>query len=234
LTTDVQGDDQSKAPALQRGVSFCTGTIISPRVILTAAHCVQEFDPASRQKGGLLFPNASDFLVYFGTQVKNDESYIRAAKVVPHPEWDPAATLQPFPRTAPNDIAILVLSQDIPKGYEPVQIADPSLSLDNEQAALAGFGVPFSRSIGNTGTLRQVDVRVTGVNTAAKRFSVGALFRGACAGDSGGPAFIKVGDEFQLVGATSTGAELLTACIGVINNYTDARQYKSWIASVSE
>jgi secreted trypsin-like serine protease len=232
LTTDV-ARRPGEASLLSKGTSFCTGTIIGVRTILTAAHCVQEFEPRSGQKKGLLLPKESDFLVYFGTQVRNDTSFARAKRVIPHPEWDPKTTLQPSPRSAPNDIAIIVLEDDIPDGYAPVRVADPSLDLARSKVALAGFGVPFSRAAGNTGTLRQIDVRINRVDARAKRLSIsGGVLRGACAGDSGGPAFVEVDGEMQVVGATSTGAEILTACIGIINNFTDARQYAKWIASV--
>lgn len=234
LTTDAQGSDRSKPPLLDQGVSFCTGTIIGPRTILTAAHCLEKFDQRSGRKQGLLLPSEANYLAFFGTRVSKTGKVIRAARVIPHPEWDPKSTLQPSPRSAPNDIGIVVLSEDVPEGYKPVALAEPSLDLRGKPVYLAGFGVPFSRAAGNTGTLRQVDMRLTNADGTAKRLAIGGgILRGACAGDSGGPAYIREGNDWKVVGATSTGAEILTACIGVVNNYTDARQYASWIASVT-
>lgn len=230
LTTDIQKSPDKPSP-LAGEKSFCTGTIISERVIVTAAHCLQAFDPATRsKKPGIMLPEEKDFIVHFDTKVNKDGTFIRAEKVIPHPDWSPMATLNPFTDVAPNDIGIIVLSEDIPEKAKPVAIADLDLDLTSfKKAYLAGFGVSFNRNLNNTGVLRQVATSMGNSAPKLKKFGVGQLGKGACAGDSGGPAFIKNNDAFELVGATSTGIEILGTCIGVANNYTDVRYYKDWI-----
>jgi secreted trypsin-like serine protease len=234
LTTEIGPADT--ASPLDAGHSFCSGTIISERVILTAAHCVQKFDPETREKlDEFHFENESDFLVHFGVQVARGGDWIRAERIVPHPDWSPAETLTPSPSRAPDDIAVIVLSESIPGSATVAELAPSTASLSDLSAHLVGFGVSKSRDENDTGTMRQVSVPVSGESNSAKRFTVGELFRGACAGDSGGPAYFEIDGRLQVAGATSTGAELFGMCLGMGNNYTDARFYGDWIeATVGE
>jgi secreted trypsin-like serine protease len=93
--------------------------------------------------------------------------------------------------------------------------------------------VTLNRAQNDTGILRQVTTALTSEDSRIRRFTVGQFFRGACAGDSGGPAYVQINGDHQLAGATSTGAEFLGTCLGLINNYTDVRYYKDWISSIS-
>lgn len=234
LTTDfARSSDQPST--LDQGHSFCTGTIVNARTIVTAAHCLQQFDAQTRRKlPDLILPQQTDFLIYFGTNVARTGTWIRAQKIIPHPDWDPNQTLTPNPTSAPHDIGVVILSADIPNSHRSVKIADSSIQLSNGQETfLAGYGVTRNRNQNDTGTLRQVTTPISASDANSKRFTVGEFFRGACAGDSGGPAYIKVNGELQVAGATSTGAELAGNCLGLMNNYTDVRFYKNWIESVS-
>ena len=237
LTTDtVSPRAPDKGPLIDRGSSFCSGTLISDRIVMTAAHCIQKFDETTRTKqDGFIFDKPDQFIASFNTKVSRNGKWIRAKKVIPHPDWDPTATLSPISTTPPNDLGLIILSQPAPEGMKPAQIASLTETLANgSDIFLAGYGVSLSRNLNDTGTLRQVQVKVSNLDKTAFRLSVGALFKGACAGDSGGPAFVKVGDDYKVVGATSTGAEIFGVCLGVINNYTDARHYSDWIRRTAE
>lgn len=232
LTTDYR-KSADRPSLVESGRSFCTGTILSENVILTAAHCVVPFDPATKtKKAGFNLPKETDFLVHFGNRVTHSGTWIRAAKVLPHKEWDPAQTLNPKPTKPANDIALIVLSQPIPAGYKPVGlIPNNHVILKKEKVHLAGFGVSKSRKDNDTGVLRQVAVALKSSDSALARFTVGNFLHGACAGDSGGPAYYQdSAGRWWVWGVTSTGAELFGRCLGLINNYTDARYYKSWIS----
>ena len=232
LTTDHRKEEGTPS-TIEAGRSFCSGTIVSERVVVTAAHCLQAFDPATRQKKPeLILPKVENFIVHFDTKVTVGGNWIRAAAVIPHPDWSPADTLSPVPTGAPNDIGIIILSEDIPEGAMPAKIADPMMDLGEfSEAWLAGFGVTLSRNNNDTGTLRQVKTDLKSSDERTQRFGVGAIGRGACAGDSGGPAFVETEDGYLLIGATSTGIEIFGVCLGIANNYTDVRYYIEWIES---
>lgn len=236
LTTDsARPDSPDTSTLIDKAQSFCTGTIINKRTIVTAAHCLQQFDPDTRQTlPDLVLDGDDKFVIYFGNKVNRSGRWVRAKKVIPHPEWSPSETLSPAPANAANDIGIVILSGDIPDTHRPVTIADHATRLDPaKEVYLAGFGVTLNRAQNDTGILRTVATALSNEEGNIKRFTVGQFFRGACAGDSGGPAYVNVNGDLQLAGATSTGAEFLGTCLGLINNYTDVRYYKDWIESVS-
>ena len=234
LTSAYTGPNGGGDSILEQGGSFCTGTIIGTRTIVTAAHCLQALEGRT-QKGDLIFPNASDYLVHFGSKVSADGPYIKAAKVIPHPDWNPGQTLSPVPLSAPNDIGLVILSEDIPSDMIITKIADFDIDIDNQPAILAGYGVSRSRNSNDTGVLRTLTTRYTGESKNIGRVSHGTFLKGICAGDSGGPAYVEVDGELQLVGAASTGIEIpLLGCVGAGSNSTDVRFYKDWIEANSE
>jgi secreted trypsin-like serine protease len=233
ITTDLQKPTTGESP-MDNGKSFCTGTLISKTVIVTAAHCLQKFDPETQQKEEeLILPNVSDFVVYFDTKVNPNGHYVRARAVIPHPKWSPKETLAPSPSSPPNDIGVIVLEEAAPDKAKPAKIGGNVNLSEGDSIYLAGYGVTKSRNNNDTGILRQVRTDYGKIDRPAKRFSVGKYGYGACAGDSGGPAYAKVNGVYEVIGATSTGAEIFGQCLGILNNYTDVRPYKSWIASVS-
>ncbi len=236
LTTDYvkpQSAGTRAASLLDSGKSFCSGTIVGPRVIVTAAHCVQELIN-NKDKGGPLLPRPENFVVHFDTKISKEGSFIRAARVIPHPDWNPSQTLSPFPSSKPNDIGVVILSEDIPDSMAPVAIADPSVKVNGKAAVLAGFGITKDRNTNDTGILRTITSTFSAENGKIARVTHGTWFKGICAGDSGGPAYFEVDGELQLVGAASTGAEIpLLGCAGTGSNSTDIRYYKDWIESMS-
>ncbi|MEY2988834.1 MAG: hypothetical protein RJB13_2355 [Pseudomonadota bacterium] len=236
LTTDHRSTLQRGSKTLfDSGKSFCTATIISDSALLTAAHCLADYDQRSLNKSGkLILPSSHDFIASFGNQVSGSEQWIRAKEVIPHPDWQPHLTLSSDPSSAPRDIGIVILERPIPKGYFPAKVGSHDLDVSEKQIVhLVGFGVTWSRRSNNTGVLREVEVPIKKVSQKSETIVVSTWLKGACAGDSGGPMYVRSNDGlWSVVGVTSAGVEILQTCVGLNNSFTDVRANRNWIRQV--
>lgn len=160
----------------------CTGTLVGPRLVLAAAHCVS--DPRL----------GTNLEVMFGSDVASSGSrFVRVTQVVRHPDYrgdgDDA------------DLAVLVLEREAP--VAPVALGDQPLDgTVGASVRIAGFGVT-GPSDGATGTKRSGTSTVAEVQDRVFRTVPGPSL--TCQGDSGGPLFAPVGTAERLVGVTSRG-----------------------------
>ncbi len=199
------------------GNQFCTGSLISPRHVLTASHCLDDL-PWSTVRvafGTVAKPG------YFATGRLRTARYKKMHESYDREQMDADEASSP-----PNDIALLTLESDAPSGYTPVRVLGPSDALfEHETLTLAGFGVT-RYDADTSGILYKVTSYLTKQDRVAKEIHFGDR-RGhtACMGDSGGPAFVNRDGRLVLVGVTSRGSSVCDE-EGI---YTDARQFSRWI-----
>lgn len=160
---------------------YCTGTLIAPRVVLTAGHCV--FVPVETVE------------VFVGDDVRGEGVWLRAAALRSAPGFEPGGYV--------DDIGAVILGEDAP--VEPAPIWLDALTMDSlgAEARIVGFGVPEPGG-GEIGLKRSGLTSVSAID--ATTFDIVANPAMSCQVDSGGPVLLRDGQGLERVaGITSTG-----------------------------
>ena len=196
----------------EEGQALCTGSIIGRNTILTAAHCVD----------GVGHNNMQKMQIVFGIDIhKTKEDFIRVAnRIIIHPYWNQHLNI------GEADLAVIHFAGELPAGFLPVQLADEKLILRNGQKiVMAGFGVTDGDIKEGAGRLRQTSTEIIDRLSATELVSDGQN-SSVCFGDSGGPAFIKIGNELVQWGIASSVAN--QAC-NQSSVHTEIMKYLNWI-----
>src|SRR5215210_171602 len=182
---------------------LCSGTLISPRVFLTAAHCTEVFKQGD-SKVYVTFEQHADF--------KPDDAYVGTPHT--HPRYDGF-----FP-----DVGVVVLEK-------PVRMATygalPEAGLvdtlkEGQRLTTVGYGArgfergseaplqpqPVLTNVRYRATVRLLNIRDPAVSDMFVKTTGVSLINGkgetSCKGDSGGPLFVP--DQQTIVGVTSLGS----------------------------
>ncbi|HYU16527.1 MAG TPA: trypsin-like serine protease, partial [Candidatus Acidoferrum sp.] len=168
----------------------CTGTLIAPKLVLTAAHCVDD-DPEP----------AAAYAVYFGTDVTVQEDpgelfLTSAESAVFHPGWDPNDLENG------NDIGLIHLLDEVP--IQPARLRTAPLTDADlgDPVHLVGWGITGGGR-DDSGVKRHAFSRLD--DFTDNLVVVGNSQTNTCNGDSGGPAFLERGGVEEIIGITSFG-----------------------------
>jgi hypothetical protein len=178
--------DPAVVAIVGEGQAYCTGTLISPRLVVTAAHCL---DPSFA--GGRVITDAE---VVFGTDVDANGARHRIAEAIGHPSWDSVSRK--------HDIAVLRLTEASPT--PAARLSSTALVPETVGTAVRLVGYGFTRIRGMDGGIKR-QARSQVLRYTETDFTVGGSPGQTCSGDSGGPAFMTQGDTELLVGVTSWG-----------------------------
>jgi hypothetical protein len=183
------------------GAMDCTGTLIHPRVVTTAAHCLNG--------------NGSTATIRFGAGVNSPGSFSVQGKC------RAGATGESGVSTS-ADWGYCVIPDD--DRVKKVPITPPLVGCEAKKylkagvkAWIVGFGATnFSQS--GMGTKREVEVVVNGIDLdATGTVDVGDASKGACYGDSGGPIYLHLLDGtkdwgWRVFGSTSGPGQPFCSC----------------------
>lgn len=169
---------------------LCTGTLVAPRVVLTAAHCVGDFI-----EGGLTDRGT----VRFGDGQSPWIDSIGIMDMTMHRLYDPPAFLE-------NDIALVRLERAAPASITPIPISTHDLTDEDVglQLRVVGFGNNDGATASGAGIKRQVTLPLLEVHPG--HIGLGDYMYNTCQGDSGGPTFATFNGVESVIGVTSYGS----------------------------
>lgn len=167
----------------------CTAAVIAPRVLVTAAHCVDTPNHPGHTYGVFVGDDASPY----ATTAQLKPSLLPVDAVHAHPDYDPAP---PFVA----DIGVVVTSQPLPVSALPIARAPLPPSLPGQPARLVGYG-QTQYQIFNA--QKYTATTTVAALPADDTVVVGDATRHSCLGDSGGPALVMLDGTETIIGVDS-------------------------------
>jgi secreted trypsin-like serine protease len=178
----------AKVPGADKG-GLCTGEVVSPTVVLTAAHCTLEDE----------IGEGAVWHVIPGPGIKDvpEDQWLEVEKV----DHDPAFDINNV--TAGHDVGVIVLKK--PTDIKPLKVNRKPLDAAQvgQNVRLVGYGLDDGINQTGAGIKREVEVPIDGLDK--NLIETGTFMQGSCNGDSGGPAFLNIDGEETIVGVTSYG-----------------------------
>lgn len=204
----------------------CTGVLVSPRAVLTAAHCVRSPSGAALRVRSVRIGNPA-----------GRTERARVVEVRAHPDFDPAHP----DRGA--DLAVLRLSRAV-EGRAPPALATPAQHPEGGGARVVIRGFGLTRAGSRPRVARGLSaVRLEALTPhhcfsgpvqemARTRWCAAAPSAGVCPGDSGSPATVtEPGGPEVLVGVTSLALD--AGCTHGAAILTKVATYREWIAAAA-
>ena len=197
------------------GGSLCTASLIAKDMALTAAHCVK--------------PGGSNPILLFGRDLHAQGTEKRPVTAVAvNPKWETHAGRG----MDQGDIAVVRFPGGIPAGYIKASTLKSDSGLKSGEAAiLAGYGISNAQTKTGAGSLRRATVEIADPRPGKSEMILDQTHgRGACHGDSGGPAFVTQNGKILLAGVTNRGYpdRAPDDCAHHVV-YTKYPAYRSWI-----
>jgi secreted trypsin-like serine protease len=190
----------------------CTGILITPRAVLTAAHCVSG--------------DVKSVSVVFDLRI-GEVHRVASTRTVIHPDY-----VDEENKFNVGDIAIIfIAAHQYPTVIIPFD-RDESFN-DGQQFVFAGFGRAISDRSRSTGVLRKASIAAAGYDTPREVALKPLMDAWPCDGDSGGPILRKdMSGHYALTGImNAVSAGPVGECLFQNSFMTPLHTYSDWIAA---
>jgi|GEM_PF-5481192 len=229
---DPRMDIRSRSTALintklKEGTASCTATVVGKRILLTAAHCVEDGKTMSVQL----------------TAAPRNQAIPVAA--ISHPSYK---------KDGKTDLALILLKSDVPDGVVVAEMATAETPLKLKQLLVSYgygtyevvdeeylFGIIKNKERRNDKRLRKAAFTLVAAKDTGAigdlPFDADLLITVAegaslCQGDSGGPTFLPIKNKATVIGVNSfINTE---NCQNSLNGIADIRPHADWIKASIE
>jgi len=204
-----------------KGQRFCSGTLIGPQHIVTAAHCFRE--PI----------RVEDLRIGFGIDGEPDPN-VRVLAYHIHPAYKGIPNqVTPVPEVPLYDVAVILFQGTLPEVMRPVPLAKPSFLAPGLSVLVAGYGA-YASADREHRPLSSVAIKIDQIFPDQRELQLQrGEAKGACFGDSGGPTYLA-GDGgacLFLVGSTTgPGRNTKGTCESGGGTLMDLTRYQGWMS----
>jgi hypothetical protein len=168
---------------------FCTGVVVAPRAVLTAAHCVAA---------------VKDMRVHYRDD-SGQPVLIDVESVAVHPGFRADALTK---RVVSIDLALIQTKTPLEARFSPAELDDGGGVDVGRPLRIFGYGVSREGEGASAGVLRSAALRVRAPLSAILLWAEdpNGAGAGACTGDSGGPILSEDGRQVLAIATWSAGS----------------------------